>query len=91
MMLKAVAALLVFLWKWINGQAGPAPVVSGMVEWKEDLDGFYEKVLNENTYVVSSSPERPVVVTYHSRKDNSLLGLVIRWPNRNFYYVVEHK
>lgn len=90
-MIKSVVTLLVFLWKYIAGRAAPAPVIGGLTEWKGDLDGFYEKVLNSDTYQTSSTPTRPVVVTYHSRKDNSLLGMVVRWPNRDFHFVTEQK
>lgn len=90
-MIKAMASLLIFMWKYLTGQAAPAPVVEGLTEWKGDLDLFYERALNSDTYQVSSSPVRPVVVTYFSRKDNAMLAMVIRWPNRDFYFVTEQE
>lgn len=90
--MKASAAvkLGVFVLKLFTGQARPAPKVEGLSEWKGELDGFYERMLNDDTYSVSTSPTRPVVVSYFSRVDNKLLGMVVRWPNRDFYYVAEH-
>lgn len=87
---SALVKLGVFALKLVTGQTRPAPTVEGLSEWKGELDEFYERVLNSDTYSVSTSPTRPVVVSYFSRKDNSLLGMVVRWPNRDFYFMASH-
>lgn len=85
-LVKAGAALL----KLFSLVKRPNPVARH-VPWVGSEEEFFDKMLNEGTYAVSDSPTRPIVTTYHDNETHEQLGMVIRWPNRQFYFETTKK
>lgn len=67
----------------------PYPIID---PWKGTDDEFW-KMMNEKhpawtAIYPFSERSQPRVIHYHA-VDGGLLGLCVRWPNRNYYYTVQ--